>query len=247
VTSLSTTTDDTAGDAVRVVVRLEQVTKTFPGPTPVHALRSCDLAIAAGEYVAIEGPSGSGKSTLLNLLGLLDTPTTGVYTLDGYPTHRLSDADLTALRAHRIGFVFQAFHLVPYRTVVENVELGALYRHTRRRQRRKAAIRILRQVGLGHRLWAYPPTLSGGERQRVAIARALLNEPALLLCDEPTGNLDTTTTAAILELLDRLHQQGLTIILITHNPEIAARTQRRLAITDGQLTEHTPTAIGVIG
>ena len=174
---------------------------------------------------------------MLNLLGLLDTPTSGVYTLDGYPTNQLVDADLTALRAHRIGFVFQAFHLVGYRTVVENVELGALYRHTRKRARRRAAVRVLRQVGLGHRLWAYPPTLSGGERQRVAIARALLNEPALLLCDEPTGNLDTATTNSMLELLDLLHAQGLTIIIITHNPDIARRTQRRLQITDGCLTQ----------
>jgi putative ABC transport system ATP-binding protein len=230
-----TDTDGVVGR--RVVVDLDEVTKTFPGSTPVHALRSCDVTIYAGEYVAIEGPSGSGKSTLLNILGLLDAPTTGVYTLDGYPTNQLSDADLTALRAHRIGFVFQAFHLVPYRTVVENVELGALYRRTRRRQRRRAAVRVLKQVGLGHRLWAYPPTLSGGERQRVAIARALLNEPALLLCDEPTGNLDTATTDATLGLLERLHRQGLTIIIITHNPEIAARTQRQLRITDGRLTQ----------
>jgi putative ABC transport system ATP-binding protein len=229
----------TTGDQVPVVV-LDQVTKTYPGATTVHALQPTTLTINSGEFVAIEGPSGSGKSTLLNILGLLDTPTDGRYLLDGYDTARLSAKDLTALRAHRIGFVFQSFHLVSYRTIVENVELAALYRHTRPRQRRQAAIAVLHQVGLGHRLWAKPPTLSGGERQRVAIARALLGAPALMLCDEPTGNLDTRTTQQILDLLEQLHRDGLTVIVITHDPTVAARAQRRLFITDGILLE-TPT------
>ena len=227
------------------VVVLDGVTKTYPGATAVHALQPVSLTIHAGEYVAIEGPSGSGKSTLLNILGLLDTPTAGTYTLDGYDTARLSAADLTALRAHRIGFVFQSFHLVNYRTVVENVELAAIYRHTRPRQRRQAAIEVLHQVGLGHRLWAHPPTLSGGERQRVAIARALLGAPALMLCDEPTGNLDTRTSHQILELLERLHHQGLTVIIITHDPAVAERAQRRLFITDGIVIE-TPNNAGAL-
>lgn len=234
-------TDPTAntGDQVPVVV-LDRAAKTYPGATIVHALQPTTLTINSGEFVAIEGPSGSGKSTLLNILGLLDTPTEGRYLLDGYDTARLSANDLTALRAHRIGFVFQSFHLINYRTIVENVELAALYRHTRPRQRRTAAIEVLQQVGLGHRLWAKPPTLSGGERQRVAIARALLGAPALMLCDEPTGNLDTRTTNQILDLLEQLHHDGLTVIIITHDPTVAARAQRRLLITDGILIE-TPT------
>lgn len=227
------------------VVALEQVSKSYPGATIVHALQPTDVVVWPGEFVAIEGPSGSGKSTLLNILGLLDTPTSGRYLLDGYDTSRLSASDATALRAFRIGFVFQSFHLVNYRTVVENVELAAIYRHTKPRHRRHAAIEVLHQVGLGHRLWVKPPTLSGGERQRVAIARALLGSPALMLCDEPTGNLDTRTSGSILDLLDELHHQGLTVIIITHDPTVAARAQRRLFITDGIMVE-TPVDAGAL-
>ncbi len=219
------------------VVELRGVAMSYPGSTVVHALRPTDLVVRPGEFVAIEGPSGSGKSTLLNILGLLDPPTEGRYLLDGYDTGRLSTNDATALRAFRIGFVFQSFHLVSYRTVVENVELASIYRHSRPRERRDAAIAVLERVGLGHRLWVKPPTLSGGERQRVAIARALLGAPALMLCDEPTGNLDTRTSHSILDLIEELHRSGLTVMLITHDPIVAARAQRRLFITDGVVVE----------
>jgi putative ABC transport system ATP-binding protein len=189
----------------------------------------------------VVGPSGSGKSTLLNVLGLLDQPTTGRYELDGWDTGALSDAGRTALRGARIGFVFQAFHLLPYRSAVENVALARLYTGTPRRVREQAAIDALKRVGLGHRLHASPTTLSGGERQRVAIARALAAGPSLLLCDEPTGNLDSATSAAVLDLIGEVHVDGMTVVIITHDLAAAARAQRTLHMRDGILTEMSPT------
>ena len=219
------------------VIELRELARTYPGPPPVPALRPARLVIEAGDYVAVTGPSGSGKSTLLHLLGLLDTPTGGRYLLDGLDTGALGDRDRSALRGRRIGFVFQAFHLLPYRTALENVLLAELYNATPRGARIQAATAALDAVGLGHRLDALPTTLSGGERQRVAIARALVNQPSLLLCDEPTGNLDSRNAAALMELLDRLNAGGFTIVVITHDAAVAAHAGRAVAISDGALSE----------
>jgi putative ABC transport system ATP-binding protein len=226
------------------VIELRGLARTYPGPPPVPALRPADLVIGAGDYVAVTGPSGSGKSTLLHLLGLLDTPTAGSYLLDGLDTSRLGDKDRSTLRGRRIGVVFQAFHLLPYRTALENVLLAQLYNQTPRGARLRAAARALQEVGLGHRLDALPTTLSGGECQRVAIARALVNQPALLLCDEPTGNLDSQNAAALMAVLDELNAAGYTIVVITHDPAVAAHAARRVAISDGVLSEQTGTGHG---
>ena len=199
------------------MIELRGLARTYPGPPPVPALRPADLVIEAGDYVAVTGPSGSGKSTLLHLLGLLDSPTAGRYLLDGVDTSALGDRDRSALRGSRIGFVFQAFHLLPYRTALENVLLAELYNQTPRAARRRPRSTRCSAVGLGHRLDALPTTLSGGECQRVAIARALVNRPSLLLCDEPTGNLDSRNAAALMDLLDQLNAAGFTIVVITHD------------------------------
>ena len=205
---------------------------------PTRALCPTDLAVWAGDFVAVSGASGSGKSTLLSILGLLDTASEGTYRLAGCDVAGLRDVDRTALRGQLIGFVFQSFHLLSYRSAVENVALSSLYRRTRRRDREVAAVGALTRVGLGHRLWATPATLSGGERQRVAIARAIVNRPAVLLCDEPTGNLDSLNTAQILSLLDDLnHVDGLTILVVTHDPVVAAHADRHLLMVDGTTTE----------
>jgi len=219
------------------VIELRGLARTYPGAPPVHALRPADLVIEAGDYVAVTGPSGSGKSTLLHLLGLLDAPTAGSYLLDGLDTSALSDRDRSALRGRRIGIVFQAFHLLPYRTALENVLLAELYNQTPRSARLEAAAGALGEVGLGHRLDALPTTLSGGESQRVAIARALVNRPSLVLCDEPTGNLDSRNATALMELLDQLNADGLTIVVITHDAGVAAHAGRTVAISDGSLSE----------
>jgi putative ABC transport system ATP-binding protein len=219
------------------VIELRSLARTYPGPPPVTALRPADLAIEAGDYVAVTGPSGSGKSTLLHLLGLLDSPTAGSYLLDGLDTSRLGDRDRSALRGSRIGFVFQAFHLLPYRTALENVLLAQMYNQTPRSARVRAAVDALDAVRLGHRLDALPTTLSGGECQRVAIARALVNRPSLLLCDEPTGNLDSQNAAALMDLLDQLNAAGFTIVVITHDVSVAAHGGRTIAISDGVLSE----------
>ncbi|HQZ36031.1 MAG TPA: ABC transporter ATP-binding protein [Ilumatobacteraceae bacterium] len=219
------------------VVVVDGLAKVFPGPPPVTALQPCSFAIARGEYVAVTGASGSGKTTLLSLIGLLDNPTAGRYSLDGIEVGDLDDRARSAVRARRIGFVFQAFHLLGYRTVVDNVELGLLYQGVPKRQRQARAHSVIEQVGLTHRRQALCSTLSGGEKQRVAIARTLVRDPALMLCDEPTGNLDTATTDQVLALLDDLHQRGMTILIITHDPDIAALAERNLIISDGLLTE----------
>jgi putative ABC transport system ATP-binding protein len=219
------------------VIELKGLARTYPGPPPVPALRPAELVIEAGDYVAVTGPSGSGKSTLLHLLGLLDTPTAGRYLLDGLDTTALSDKDRSALRGRRIGIVFQAFHLLPYRTALENVLVAELYNQTPRADRLYAAAGALEAVGLGHRLDALPTTLSGGESQRVAIARALVNQPSLLLCDEPTGNLDSRNAATLMDLLDQLNAAGFTIVVITHDAKVAAHARRATAISDGVLSE----------
>jgi putative ABC transport system ATP-binding protein len=221
------------------VIEMTGVSRVFPGPPRVRALGPIDLTIRTGEYVAIVGTSGSGKSTLLSLLGLLDRPSSGRYLLDGVVVagdgDRLGENQRTAFRGRRIGFVFQDFHLLPQRTTVENVALGRLYTVSGRRRRWSEARAVLQRVGLGHRLEATASTLSGGERQRVAIARALINQPALLLCDEPTGNLDSATGHQVLELIDRLQAGGMTVIMVTHDEATAARAHRRLTIRDGHL------------
>ncbi|MER5944949.1 ABC transporter ATP-binding protein [Streptomyces sp. NPDC001904] len=219
------------------VISLEDLGLTYPGPPSVTALHPCRLRVEKGEFVTIVGPSGSGKSSLLNVLGLLDNPTRGVYRLNGVDTSTVNDSRRAALRGREIGFVFQAFHLLPHRTAQENVELAMVYQRTPRRVRRTKAADVLDRVGLAHRAHALPTQLSGGERQRVAIARALVAEPALLLCDEPTGNLDSDTAASILDLLGRLHGEGMTVLVITHDRHVAERGQRMLTIRDGVLTE----------
>ena len=219
------------------VVDLRAAGRSFPGPPPVHALHPASLQVAGGEYLSIVGPSGSGKSTLLNLLGLLDRPSTGEYWLDGIPTHAAGERERTALRGGLIGFVFQAFHLLPHRTVLENVLLATMYSGIPRDERLGRAYEALRRVGLAHRIDFRPTTLSGGERQRVAVARAVVTAPRLLLADEPTGNLDSSTSGEVLDLFDELHTDGLTLLVITHDDAVAARAQRTVRITDGRLTE----------
>jgi len=219
------------------LIELTGVSRTYPGPPAVHALAPVDLIVHAGEYVAVVGASGSGKSTLLNVLGLLDAPTSGRYRLDGTDTHRLGDAGRTALRAGAIGFVFQEFHLLAHRSVLDNVALGQLYTGVRAPQRLAQARHVLCRVGLGDRLHALPTQLSGGQRQRVAIARALVNRPRLLLCDEPTGNLDSATAGAIMDLVGDLHSDGVTVLLITHDPVTAARARRCLTVSDGLIVD----------
>ncbi|MFI1177007.1 ABC transporter ATP-binding protein [Streptomyces melanogenes] len=220
------------------VIEFRGVERTYPGPPPVPALKHCDLVVQRGEYVAIVGPSGSGKSTFLNMVGLLDAPTSGSYLLDGTDTTALSDRDRTSLRGRTVGFVFQSFHLVPHRSALENVALAMVYnRRVPRVQRAQQAEEALAKVGLGHRIDALPTTLSGGEQQRVAIARALVARPQLLLCDEPTGNLDTASAGKVLALLDGLHADGMTVLVITHDRDVAERGGRTITIRDGSLTE----------
>lgn len=222
------------------VIQLSAAGYTYSGPPPVQALRPTDLVIRRGEHVAITGPSGSGKSTLLNLLGLLDRPTQGKLEIDGIDLGHASERDRAAVRARHIGFVFQSFHLLPHRSAIENVMLALVYANVPRRRRYAEAISALGDVGLARKAHALPTQLSGGERQRVAIARALVNRPSLLLCDEPTGNLDTTSTEELTDLLGTLHRQGATLLVITHNPVVAARAQRQIRIRDGCLSEQGP-------
>ncbi len=238
-----TTAEMTAVDeADEPVIELAAAGYTYPGPPPVRALKPADLVIERGEHVAIMGPSGSGKSTLLNLLGLLDRPTEGRLRIDGIDLGRAPERDRAAVRARRIGFVFQSFHLLPHRSAVENVMLAQVYADMPRRRRYRAAMTALAEVGLDSRAQALPTALSGGERQRVAIARALVNRPSLLLCDEPTGNLDTAATTELTDLLGALHAQGATLVVITHNPAVAALAQRQISIRDGWLSERSPVA-----
>ncbi len=218
------------------MITLRGISRTFEvGGRPVHALRDVDLEVGAGEYVSIMGPSGSGKSTLLNLIGCLDRPTSGSYLLDGREVAGLSELELSRVRRHKIGFVFQFFHLVPRLTALQNVELPLVFAGVDPRERRRRAEAALAAVGLSERAGHRPDQLSGGERQRVAIARATIMAPALVLADEPTGNLDTAAGGEIIELLERMNAGGLTLLIVTHDPAVGGRARRRVRISDGRI------------
>ena len=221
------------------VLELDDVDKVYPGEPVVRALAGVTFAVRPGELVAIVGPSGSGKSTLLHVMGTLDRPSAGTVRITGVDVADLPDAELAALRARRIGFVFQQFYLAEHETVLENVGDGLLYAGVPAAERQARAHEALARVGLSQRAGFRPPKLSGGERQRVAIARALVGRPAIVLADEPTGNLDSTASGAILDLLEELNSDGATIIVVTHNHEIAERLPRRVTLRDGQIEADT--------
>jgi putative ABC transport system ATP-binding protein len=230
----------TAGDGGSpLVLELEQVSKTYGGQPTVAALRSVSLTVGGGELVAIVGPSGSGKTTLLHIIGTLERPTSGTVRIAGIDASGLDDRQLAALRARSIGFVFQQFFLAEHQTALENVADGLLYAGAGARERRERAADALARVGLAQRASSRPSTMSGGERQRVAIARALVGRPAIVLADEPTGNLDSSSSAAIFALLEELGADGATIVVITHERELAARLPRRIDVLDGRIVLDT--------
>jgi putative ABC transport system ATP-binding protein len=222
------------------LIALEDVSLTYQGPPRTTALQPCNLQIKAGDYVTITGHSGSGKSSLLNLLGLLDVPTTGRYKYAGTDVAALPERKRAAMRATEIGFVYQSFHLLDHRPVWENVAMAMLYQGVHRGERRARATEALETVGMGRFAQGMPHRLSGGERQRVALARAIAGSCTVLLCDEPTGNLDTERTNEVLDLLDALNARGLTVVVITHEHDVAQRGRRHVSIRDGVVRETTP-------
>ena len=220
------------------LLELRGICKRFSlGEKQVEILHGLDIDVRAGEFVAIMGPSGSGKTTCLEILGALSRPTEGSYSFEGQPVHHLDDDSLADLRARRMGFVFQTFNLMPRMSAVRNAALPLLYAGVARREREERAADLLDRVGLGHRLGHRPAQLSGGERQRVAIARALANEPGLILADEPTGNLDEATSREILELFRQLHEEGRTLVVVTHNDEVASCAERVIRLRDGRIAQ----------
>jgi ABC-type lipoprotein export system ATPase subunit len=219
------------------VVELREIRRTFGADPPVEALRGVDLVVERGDAVSIVGPSGSGKSTLLNIIGSLDRQTSGDYLMDGIDVASLDERRRAALRGQRIGFIFQTFNLLAHRTVAENVMLSEVYLGSSREGRRERALAALQRVGLAHRIDFLPSKLSGGEQQRAAIARALMGEPSLLLCDEPTGNLDSKNSAAVLELFAELSADGVTMLIVTHDDQVAQVTGRTTRMVDGRLSE----------
>ena len=222
------------------MIELREVSRLFTvGGQEVHAMDRVSLTIEPGEYLSIMGPSGSGKSTLLNIIGLLDTPTSGTYLLDGEDVTRLPDHRLAAVRSRKIGFIFQFFHLIPRLTARQNIELPLLLAGVPGRERAERSSRLLASFGLASRQHHRPDELSGGQRQRVAIARAVINEPAVLLADEPTGNLDRAAGHEIVELMEQLNRSGLTLVVVTHDPEIGNRAGRRLRVEDGRIAADT--------
>jgi putative ABC transport system ATP-binding protein len=228
----------TRGEAI---IRVEDIHKTYQlGETQVHALRGVSLEIRRGEFVAIMGASGSGKSTFMNILGCLDKPTSGRYLLEGTDVSSLEKKQLAGIRNRKIGFVFQGFNLLARTTALENTELPTLYARIDREERHRRAIDALKMVGLGDRIDHFPSQLSGGQQQRVAIARALVNRPSILLADEPTGNLDSRTSVEVMEILQRLNDQGLTIVLVTHEHDIAQFTRRSIIFRDGKIRRDEP-------
>lgn len=216
------------------IIQTQALTKVYgSNGAAVHALRGIDFSVEKGEFVALIGPSGSGKSTLMAILGCLDLPTAGTYTLDGRQVQGLAGGELARIRNEKVGFIFQSYNLLPKASIARNVELPMLYAGVGRKERRERALALLEKVGIADKADKLPATLSGGQKQRVAVARALANEPALLLADEPTGALDSKTGAEVLELFHELHRQGNTILLVTHDPSIAAQAERRVEIRDG--------------
>jgi putative ABC transport system ATP-binding protein len=225
--------------AATPVLELDQVGKVYPGSPPVEPVRGVTLTITGGELVAVVGPSGSGKTTLLHLMAALERPTSGTVRVAGQALEALSDRRLAGLRAHRLGVVFQQFFLLEHLSALDNVATGLLYRGLPGAQRRRLARQALERVGLGQRLHHRPTALSGGERQRVAIARALVGDPQVVLADEPTGNLDSAATAGLVALLRRLNRQGTTLVVVTHDPQVAAAMARQIQLRDGQVVDDT--------
>jgi putative ABC transport system ATP-binding protein len=224
-----------------MLIDIRDVTKVYQlGDQEVHALSGVSLGVERGEYVAVMGPSGSGKSTLMNLIGCLDTPTSGSYVLNGKEVARMTDDELAAIRNQEIGFVFQTFNLLPRTSAIQQVELPLVYAGLARRERRERALRALKAVGLADRMSHTPNEMSGGQRQRVAVARALINDPSIILADEPTGNLDSATGAEIMALFDELNARGNTIVLVTHEEDIAAHARRVVRLLDGKVRDDRP-------